>query len=46
MSLTEQLKARAVQSANKYPETIHKIMNNGISELIDSQLVNRSLKNW
>ncbi|WP_027394209.1 peroxiredoxin-like family protein [Aquimarina latercula] len=44
MSLTEQLKARAAQSANKYPETIHKIMNNGISELRNSQLVNRSLK--
>ncbi|WP_299223926.1 peroxiredoxin-like family protein [uncultured Aquimarina sp.] len=44
MSLTEQLKARADQSANKYPETIHKIMNNGIANVKDTQLVSKALK--
>ncbi|MDH7445879.1 peroxiredoxin-like family protein [Aquimarina sp. 2201CG14-23] len=44
MSLTEQLKTRAAQSAAKYPETIHKIMNNGIAILKDAQLVDRALK--
>ncbi|MBW1295125.1 peroxiredoxin-like family protein [Aquimarina litoralis] len=44
MSLTTQLKERAEQSANKYPETIHKIMNNGIEILKDSQLTSRALK--
>ncbi|AXT50009.1 AhpC/TSA family protein [Aquimarina sp. BL5] len=44
MSLTEQLKERADQSVNKYPETIHKIMNNGIANLKDSQLASKALK--
>ncbi|WP_298315766.1 peroxiredoxin-like family protein [uncultured Aquimarina sp.] len=44
MSLTEQLKERADQSVNKYPETIHEIMNNGIANLKDSQLVSKALK--
>jgi len=44
MSLTQELKARATQSANKYPETIHKIMNHGIAVLKDSQLTRRALK--
>ncbi|WP_298540695.1 peroxiredoxin-like family protein [uncultured Aquimarina sp.] len=44
MSLTEQLKARADQSAAKYPETIHKIMNNGIATIKDTQLAYRALK--
>ncbi|WP_299251968.1 peroxiredoxin-like family protein [uncultured Aquimarina sp.] len=44
MSLTEELKARADQSATKYPETIHKIMNNGIANLKDTQITSRTLK--
>ncbi|WP_299440822.1 peroxiredoxin-like family protein [uncultured Aquimarina sp.] len=44
MSLTEELKARAEQSATKYPETIHRIMNNGIDRLKDSQLITRALR--
>jgi len=44
MSLTAQLKEKAAQSANKIPETIQKIMNNGIDNLRDSQLITRALK--
>jgi len=44
MSLTEELKTRAQQSATKYPETIHKIMNNGIDTLKDSKLITRALR--
>ncbi|MGY3794539.1 peroxiredoxin-like family protein [uncultured Aquimarina sp.] len=44
MSLTEQLKEKAALSANKIPETIQKIMNNGIDNLRDSQLITRALK--
>ncbi|MDY8135550.1 peroxiredoxin-like family protein [Aquimarina sp. 2201CG5-10] len=44
MSLTKDLKARADQSATKYPETTHAIMNNGIQVLKDNQLVSKSLK--
>ncbi|GAA0719879.1 peroxiredoxin-like family protein [Aquimarina litoralis] len=44
MSLTAQLKEKAALSANKIPETIQKIMNNGIDNLRDSQLTARALK--
>lgn len=44
MSLTEDLKARAEASAKKYPESTHRIMNNGIQELRDIGLVSRALK--
>lgn len=44
MSLTTDLKARAEQSATKYPETTHKIMNAGIQALRDAKLVSKALK--
>ncbi|WP_109301133.1 peroxiredoxin-like family protein [Aquimarina sp. AU474] len=44
MSLTQDLKTRADQSAQKYPENIHNIMNNGIQSLRDSKLVSKALK--
>ncbi|MHA7058863.1 peroxiredoxin-like family protein [Aquimarina sp. M1] len=44
MSLTEQLKERAAQSATKYPETAHQIMNHGIISLKDSRHVAKALK--
>ncbi len=44
MSLTTDLKSRAAQSLAKYPETTHKIMNNGIQALRDLDLVNQALK--
>jgi len=44
MSLTEQLKERAAQSATKYPENIHAIMNNGITAIKDNKLANQALK--
>jgi len=44
MSLTKDLQARAAQSINKYPETTHSIMNNGIQQLRDAGLVKKSLK--
>ena len=44
MSLTTQLKERADQSAQKYPETTHAIMNNGIQILRDANLVDSALK--
>ncbi|MCK8524359.1 AhpC/TSA family protein [Aquimarina sp. D1M17] len=44
MSLTAQLQERAAQSAQKYPETTHAIMNNGIQVLKDNKLVSKALK--
>ncbi len=44
MSLTKQLKERATQSAAKYPQTIHKIMNNGIDVVRKIQSITPSLK--
>ncbi len=44
MSLTQDLKARAAQSAVKYSETTHTIMNNGIQLLRDKKLVSKALK--
>lgn len=44
MSLTQELKARAEQSATKYPETTHAIMNNGITILREEGLVKKALK--
>ncbi len=44
MSLTDDLKARAAQSAAKYSETTHKIMNDGIQSLRDAKLVSKALK--
>ncbi len=44
MSLTQDLQARAAQSATKYSETTHTIMNNGIQALRDANLVSNALK--
>ncbi len=44
MSLSTDLKARAAQSATKYPEATHTIMNNGIQALRDAKLVSKALK--
>ncbi len=44
MSLTAQLQERAAQSVQKYPETTHAIMNNGIQVLKDNKLVSNALK--
>ncbi len=44
MSLTQDLKDRAAQSAAKYPETTHNIMNNGIQSLRDAKLTTKALK--
>ncbi|MEW7292979.1 peroxiredoxin-like family protein [Aquimarina sp. 2304DJ70-9] len=44
MSLTTDLKNRAAQSASKYSETTHTIMNNGIQAVRDAKLVPNALK--
>ncbi|GAA4277415.1 peroxiredoxin-like family protein [Aquimarina mytili] len=44
MSLTTDLKARAAQSATKYPEATHKIMNDGIQAVRNAKLVANALK--
>ncbi len=44
MTLTQELKARADQSASKYPEATHNIMNKGIQDLKDAKLVSKALK--
>lgn len=44
MSLTEQLKEKANQSATKYPAAVHKIMSDAILELSDRQLAPKTIK--
>ncbi len=44
MSLTTDLKSRAAQSAIKYPEATHKIMNAGIQAVRKANLVTKALK--
>jgi len=44
MTLTKDLKARSEQSASKYPEATHNIMNKGIQDLRDVDLVSKALK--
>ncbi len=44
MSLTTDLQARAAQSAIKYPEATHKIMNAGIQAVRKANLVTKALK--
>ncbi len=44
MSLTTDLKNRAAQSATKYSEATHTIMNNGIQAVRDAKLVSKALK--
>ncbi|KAA1244401.1 peroxiredoxin-like family protein [Aquimarina sp. RZ0] len=44
MTLTEQLESRAAQSAEKYSDDIHTVMNQGIQTLKETKLVSKALK--